>query len=395
MNWIDQVVHSTAESESPARFQYWAAMAAISATVKRNVYLDRYYYKLYPNIYVFIVGKSGLRKGNPVTLARTLVRDANVTRLVAGRGSIQAILKDLGRAHSIPGGGVMKDASAMVVSGELGALFVKDPDALTILTDLYDTHAHDPEWKNSLKSGVDVLHKPCITLLGATNEEHFKDAVPPNQIGGGFMARTIVVLENQRRNINDLLDPPLITPDHKSLAYYLTELSKVSGVFAPLVGNAKELYRAWYKELSVEHTFDKTGTLERIGDTVLKVAMNLSLAESHELIIKEHHVKEAIQEVEICQPGLKVVTMGAGSQTMAGQTALLLKEFLRKPENKMTRKQILNKFWGELDALDLDRIMETLIQSGAVNASNPGGVVTYQMTKSAVEAYSKFKKEVN
>src|SRR5271163_2654267 len=192
MSWLDEIVSSTEESESPARFQYWSAMAAISAIVKKNVWMQRHFYKLYPNIYVILVGKSGLRKGNPVTLSRRLVERVNDTRIIAGRNSIQSIIKEIGKAKSIEGRGVMKDASCFIVSGEMDSFFIKDPDAMTVLTDLYDTHAHEPEWKNTTKTqGTDVLKNPCITLLGGTNEDHFKSAIAQKDVKGGFIARTL------------------------------------------------------------------------------------------------------------------------------------------------------------------------------------------------------------
>src|SRR6266704_1581124 len=168
--------------------------------MKKNVYLDRYYYILYPNIYVFLVARSGLRKGNPVNLAKKLVQEVGVTRVISGRNSIQGVLKDLGKAHSTPNGTIVKDAAGFMISGELASFLIKDPEALTILTDLYDTHVNEPEWKNTTKTqGIDTLKNPCITLLGATNEEHFQDAVPTNAIGGGFIGRTSIVFEGVRR----------------------------------------------------------------------------------------------------------------------------------------------------------------------------------------------------
>src|SRR5689334_10969018 len=247
--WIDQVVNSTVEAESPERFYYWAALSSLSAVARKSVYLDRYYYKLYPNIYVFLIARSGLRKSNPVTLAKKVVILAGNTKVISGRNSIQSVLKDIGKAFSTESGEVVKDAHAFMVSGELASFLVKDPDGLTILTDLHDTHANEPEWKNSLKTqGTDTLRNPCITLLGASNQEHFRDAVPPNAIGGGFIARTFIVMENHRRTINDLMDKPQIVPDMEELSCYLKEVAKVKGEFQ-IQKEARAFYRNWYHEL--------------------------------------------------------------------------------------------------------------------------------------------------
>lgn len=395
-SWISKVVASTAEAESPERFQYWSAMAAIAAVVKKNVYIDRYYYKLYPNIYVFLIAKSGLRKSNPVTLAKKLVQEANCTRVILGRNSIQAVLKELGRSYSVEGGGMIKEAAGFLVSGELASFLVKDPEALTILTDLYDTFANEPEWKNTLKTaGTDILKNPCLTLLGATNEEHFKAAVPNDAIGGGFIARTLIVFESHRRILNDLMDAPRITPSIEKLSEHLKTLSKLTGEFK-IMPEAKALYRAWYKEFSSMPHDDKTGTIERMGDTVLKIAMILSLSNSISLELNRKDIEGAIYQCTDCLDGLQQVTMGGnGKSDLKDQTALILKELLKRDNHQIKRSALLSKFWGEMDSYVLDRVIETINQSGAIEIDRIGKDVLYTMKKSAVELYSKFKREVN
>jgi hypothetical protein len=395
MNWLDEVVNSTVEAESPERFQYWAALSAISAVVKKNLYLDRYYYRLYPNTYVFLVGRSGLRKGNPVTFSKKLVQEVANTRVILGRNSIQAVLKELGKAHSVEGGEPVKDAIGYMVSGELASFLVKDPEALTILTDLYDTHANEPEWRNTLKtSGIDVLKNPCLTLLGATNETHFKDAVPANAVGGGFIARTLIVFEQQRRVVNDLLDPPKVIPDIKGLAAYLKEVAKLRGEFI-VTAEGRAVYRPWYQKISNTNGKDPTGTLERIGDTTLKTAMLLSLADGLSKEITDRHMEEAIFRTEECYMGMQQVTMGAGSSDDAQATALVLQELLRCSNYMSTRKKMLSKFWGDIDYIKLDRIIETMMRAGVVTVQNAGKDVIYTMKQKAAEAYRKFKVEIN
>jgi len=396
VGWIEQVVASTAEAESPERFQYWSAVASLSAVVKKNVYLDRYYYKLYPNVYIFLVAKSGLRKSNPVTLAKKLVTEANCTRVILGRNSIQAVLKELGKSHSIEGGGVLKEANGFMVSGELASFLVKDPEALTILTDLYDTHANEPEWRNTLKtSGIDVLKNPCLTLLGATNEEHFKAAVPNDAIGGGFIARTLIVFESHRRIINDLMDPPKIVPSITKLSEHLKDVAKLKGEFK-ILPEAKMLYRAWYKEFTSMIHDDKTGTIERMGDTVLKLAMILALSKGFALELSRSNIEEAIYQCTDCLDGLQTITMGSnGKSEIKEQTAMVLRELLKREGNSIKRSGLLSKFWGEMDSYVLDRVMETLIQSNAVEVDRVGKDTLYTMKKSAVDLYTKFKREVN
>jgi len=389
MGWVDVVVDSYRDSECPAKFFYWSALASISAVMRKSVFLDRFTYILYPNIYVFIVARSGMKKGIAVTLSKTLVSKAGNTRVISGRNSMPRIVQDLGKAYTTEQGGVIRDAQCYLVSGELGAFLVKDPDALTVLTDLHDTHAHEDHWVNSLKgTGVDKLKAPCITLLGATNEEHFADAVPQNAIGGGFIARTFIVFSLDKGKLNSLMYRPSTVPDTAYLAEYLKELAKFSGQMQ-MTDMAKKAYDAWYYPFCGQDISDPTGTNNRIGDQILKVAMLLSLSESPSLEVKESHTVESIRVCTDCINGMKQVTMGAGKSNLASQTKIVMRELLMAPGNQIEHSKLLSRFWGDFDAFDLARIAETLASAEAIEIIPHGRDFTYKMKKSALDMYQR------
>ena len=91
-NLLDDILEQHKEYESPLEFWRWAGLAAISAIIKDNVWLERAgLYNLYANIYVMFHATSGLRKGVPVNYAKRLVRAINNTKIISGRSSIQGI----------------------------------------------------------------------------------------------------------------------------------------------------------------------------------------------------------------------------------------------------------------------------------------------------------------
>lgn len=395
MSWIKRVLRATDESESPERFYYWGALSALSAVTRKNVWLDRFYYKLYPNTYTVFVARSGLRKGSPVTLSRSLVEEVKCTRIIIGRNSMPQIIKDLSKAYSTEDGKVIRDAQGYIVSGELAAFFVKDPDALTVLTDLYDTHAYEKVWRNSLKgTGIDDLKAPCISLLGATNEDHFSEAIPSNAVGGGFIARTFLVFEDKRRGINPLLTQPENLVTIKDLADHLIEVSKLQGSFR-LSSPAEHMYDKWYRAFATQDHNDPTGTLERIHDGILKVSMLLSMSSGLDLIIHKHHMEESIEECLKCTGGMRQITMGQGKSSLAFATKLVIQELIRRPDHRIDRTKLLQKYWGQFDAFDLDRIAETLEGAGAITIQRAGKIITYVLKQSTLEQYTQYKKEIN
>jgi len=132
-NWINDLIAEHQAVETPESWLYWSLMCCISA-VAANAYTLRTLkgnLLYYPNLYVILMGESGLGKGFPVNLAKRLVQQADNTRVIAGRSSIQAIVKELATTKSVAGKSVIIDSRGFIVNGELSTALIADPDALT------------------------------------------------------------------------------------------------------------------------------------------------------------------------------------------------------------------------------------------------------------------------
>lgn len=394
MTWLDKLLNSTREAESPQQFFYWAGLSCISAVLKNNVYLDRFLYKLYPNIYVLLISGVGTRKGIPINLAKRLVKIANNTRVIAGRSSIQGVIKKLSTAYSLPDGNLIKDATGFLVASEFADFIIQDPQALTILTDLYDGHYHEGEFENTLKSGVEILKNVCLTMVGASNEVYFKDSVPMNAIGGGFISRTAIVVSDELAGINSLTDRPTDLIPDLELAEHLKAVGQLKGEFK-YSDKAKKEYDKWYLEFrtATRKRVDPTGTLQRVHDMVLKVAMLISCSRKLDMIIEDKDIHEALDVCVNTVVGVRKITMGIGRSIVGPQTSLLIKELMKRPNYEMSRLKVLQKLWGEFDSFDLDRIIETLVQAGALTVRKVGKETLYKLTDTTVEQYSRFVQE--
>src|SRR6516162_3858132 len=94
-NWIDALTEECSHVETPTSWLWWSFCTAISA-VSYGYYLvslkGDFVYR--PNIYTILLGESGLGKGFPINRANLLASKAEVTRVIAGRSSIQAIITE-------------------------------------------------------------------------------------------------------------------------------------------------------------------------------------------------------------------------------------------------------------------------------------------------------------
>ena len=392
MNWIDKVMIQTEYAETPRSFVKWAALCAISAVAAPNVFLDKIFYKLSPNIYVILLAKSGLGKGFPVALAKALVKKAQCTRVIEGRNSIQSMVKEMGtvRTQEHNGTPALKDSRCFLASGEFADFVTYDPQAFIILTDLYDTH-YNEEWKNSFKNtGIDVLKNPNVTMLGASSPIHFKECLPTASITGGFIGRTLLIYEDKRSRINPLVDKPDIAFEPDELVQYLRELKDVKGEFS-WTDSGKRMFKEWYQELREnedKRREDDTGTEQRLNDHVLKVAMLLQLAEDKEnLIITAENVKKAVDLLLDIARNSKRNLIVDGKSASKDHVAAVLRTLMTRPGEPYTREAILSQNWGHINIIELDVAVESLKQMAFVEEYASGGQQFYKLTPKGVAIF--------
>jgi hypothetical protein len=401
MDWLDVLLESTKEAEAPERYFWWSGLCALSAVVGKKIYLQRgAFYKLYPNIYVALVSaRSGLRKGIPIMVAKKLVTDLDSVRVISGCNSIQAMTQELSQQQTFKSGAVVNLAQGMMISDEFESFITEDPRALTYLTALHNTHEHEDSWKKRLKgSPLEELKSPCLTLLVASNEALFESMVKQKDIEGGFIARTFIVYESRRKLINDLMYTEeeiisLLESDSKShniLITRLKEVAKLSGKIT-LSLEATDLYSSWYEQLCDSEYDDKTGSMDRLGDQVLKVAMLISVSNRNDLIINEKDLSQAISASELCMLGARAISMEKGKGDLSPYTEKVLKEFIKAPDQIITRKTLMTR--THIESMIMDRVLDTLIQRGAIDEPkrNSKKEIFYKMKKEIYDTYVKFK----
>lgn len=388
MSWIECLLKETDEAETPRSYITWAGLASISAVAAPNVYINRGgVYKLSPNLFVMLIGESGLGKGLPVAIAKKLVGLVGTTRVISGRNTIQAIIRDLATTSADPKTGVpkFKDSRGFIVSGEFATLLQEDKAALPVLTEMYDTHYME-DWKNSTKtSGVDTLKDINVTLFGGSTPEHFSNVVPETDVKGGFVGRILTVYEEERYKINPLSDTEAVNEiPFNLLSTHLKKISEVKGDFK-FTSDGRKFWEEWYTDIRSRKVHDPTGAVNRLPDNVLKVAMCLSLSKGTELILRKSDLEESADKCMTLTIDTKRIVGGKGKSALGEQTQLVLKILWRAENHIITRQKILSQNYGSFDAFDLDRIMHTLTTAGLAETIGEGGETIIQLLPSAVK----------
>lgn len=384
MGWLEKVLEQTDELEPPQDFFYWAGLAAIAAVVKGNVFLDRFSYVLYPNIFVLLVADSGMRKGVPINFAKKLVSKINNNRVISGRNTIEAIVNTLSKDYTLEGGGMIKKATGFLVASEFATLIQENDLALTILTDLYDSNYHDEDgWKNTLKTqGQETLRGVNLSMLGASNQEHLEEILQSRDIKGGFIARTYLIHGDKKHRINSLVYKPKKMVNYDELVGHLQVLAGLRGQFE-WHPDAAKYYDDWYKDYNKrqekrEHK-DETGSSNRFEDHVLKVAMLIALADRGEL---ELTVPDIEKSLDVCHQFLftvdkLMITPKKGVKNI-NAAKIVLRELLLAGKGKgIKRSQILQRYWGEINAQQLDQVIDIFNSQNNIKTQASGKDTLY------------------
>lgn len=406
-SWINDLVEEHQTVETPTSWVYWSLMCCLSAVAANKFTLRTLKGNLlyYPNIYVMLLGESGLGKGFPVNLAKRLVQQADTTRVIAGRSSIQAIIKELATTKSIQGKPVITDSRGFIVNGELSTAIIADPDSLTILTDLYDRN-YNPQWTNMLKGdGHEKLKEPYITCLFGSSPAHFYDSIPQPNIEGGYIGRNLVIYEEKRARDLDLLDAEEEIDNDRFMNYivpkFVPHLMKIaSSPPASMVPDeeARLVFNNWRRDWRNNQAIynDKTGFVNRVPDHVLKIAMLLCLSRyDNNRIITGPDIIESITQITSLIYASRKASEGTGLDPLAQQTKKVMDFLLGANNNELTRKELLVRGYGNFDPSTLDRILDTLLEMGWVKRTRTGfgknGDWIIHLSGQPLDNYKKFK----
>jgi len=329
-------------------------------------------------------------------MARQLVKEVNNTRIIVGRSSIQGILKDMGTFKTEPGGSIQKSSSAFFCSSELSSALVEDPAAVKILTDLYDRIYNAGDWTQLLKSDNFTLVDPILTMLSATNAAMSEDFLDKTAIHGGYIARTFIIYETERQAINSLMFKPERIVNYKEEAKYLKEISRLRGEVI-MSHDCRLYFDSWYREfisnIDRNQIRDPTGTLNRFDDSVLKVAILLSLGNEPKLILCQTALEQAITYCETLIGNVRKTTLKTGEGKWAAETGLLIEELVRRDNHIISRQMVSKMYWAYALASEWDEIAFTLEAAGIIKIEVNGNNILYKMSDEEADKWKRHWKE--
>lgn len=382
-NFISEYIDYYKELESPDVFWYWSAITLLAGIMRDNIYLEFHDDRIYPNVFTILLADSGIyRKATPCRRAADFIRKIGNTRLISGRNSIQAAVKELGEDTTNERGDLISGASAVLYNEELSSFLVKDDQAVSLLTTLYDYHE---EWSDTLLSRGRVdLKNVCVSLLSASNTSLFDSIYTPEAIEGGLLGRTFIIRPTQKRPRKSFFSFEEKKRSNEHLVNHLRKLAKIHG---PVRYSSAAIawYNDWYYNIP-DHVFeDKIGFGSRLGTHVFKVSLALAAArENFDLVVEQQDVYNAIDACMLLRKNYNDITLSSGISSRSKQIAIVLQIFLKKKDFQITRAELIQRTLGDIEGEILDSILTYLEGAEMIRGHEVRrGMVGYTLTKKA------------
>ena len=93
-NWFEAYIEFTEDFESPPMFNKWIALLTLSVAAGRKVWLEEANNCVWPNLYVVLVGPSGIGKGQAMREALPFIELTGVPRS-PDQVTIQQVIVDM------------------------------------------------------------------------------------------------------------------------------------------------------------------------------------------------------------------------------------------------------------------------------------------------------------
>jgi hypothetical protein len=384
--------------ETPSAYVIWSTLFAISSALKRDTWLKWGHKRLFPNLYVLLIGPAASKKGTAMDFAfdvlksyRKYIENPHVKtvkhflNIMRNKATPEAIIDSLGWDGTGRPARVFRDeygealrgkdgkplvykkkGEASLISPELGAFLGKEKymqGAIPLLLELYD--CQDPLEYRTIARGLKRIPETFFSLLTGSTISGFQEYLPKSAVTDGFLSRmTVVHVEKGEREFHKprtTQGGPVIEDMRKRLAF----ISEANFGEQDFTKEADELAKQWYHQFHQqrEAMTDNSGILAREDIHLWKLSLMMK-AQAYKTgpWIEAEDVQAAIRLIERTVVSIKYVE--ADLQTDEYWKSLKHVSLYIEKKGKCTRKSILMN--TKVKAAELNAVLSHLLLQGMI-----------------------------
>lgn len=298
-DWLTEYLHFTSGHEVPQLYNRWTGIGLVASVLKQRVYVDMGTYKLYPNIFLIIVDEASAGKSHAIErfglnlLIRADEKDASGNKLYIynQRITAAAMIKSMSELYK-----EKKENCVTVIAEELGFFTDMSGDNMNISNVLIKTFDNGNLSSETIARSLDFTPNAQLNIIGGTTPGSLKDSVGKKFLEAGALSRMIFIHSEELSSPMPFPKPPKDNSMRREyLADDLNEFKTLKGKFK-WEADAIEYYEAWYRKTwqNFEQRKDKL-LVKRMANKMLKIAMILSVARKHKLVLELSDIIDAIK----------------------------------------------------------------------------------------------------
>jgi len=283
-------------SEAPVQFHIACGLILIAAVCKRNISFQFGACAIYPNLYLLIIGKSGIsRKSTALSPAIKLLRSIDPDVFIGHLMSLESLYKALSESsHKL---GIYNEFRSLIENTKK----TYGEGLISVLTELWDCPSFLKINLKKVASDESYIDEPSFSILAATTIDWLQ--VKEGDILGGFMGRFLPIMANTNREKLIAIPPKMCAEKFDHLKGRLDAISKQVGFFEITKGG-EEIITKIYAEIMKE--LDNLPNKEifesywsRIEPHILKLAMIFKISENPpKRIIDEKAIMQAYETMK-------------------------------------------------------------------------------------------------
>jgi len=389
-DWLDAYIEFTEDFESPPLFNKWIALLTLSVAAGRQIWLAEANNQVWPNLYVVLVGPSGIGKGIAMREALPFIELTGIPRS-PDQVTIQQVVVDMSEKFTLSEA-EGKITPYLLWAEELPSFLGMDAWKTGKLVDLTTLYDCAPSWRSETKNrGKFEIIKPYLCMLGGSTPSGLYDVLPPASVGQGFTSRIIFAWAG---DYTKRVPVKPWTEKHQTLFDALKhDIEIISHINGPmqLSDVATVLWSDYYRyrpdPLEVFTDQRLQGFASRMPFYVKKLSVLCRMSDPEPgMIIEAYHLERAIQIIDEQSKILHNVYEDIAPSTIVRFYPKVIRAMLTLGGVNVPHSELMQKFSHDLDRREFKEVVGGLVDMG-VMIENPqiihGGRIKmfYSITK--------------
>ena len=395
-NFLDSYEEFTKKDLAvPPLYNKWCGIVGVGATLGRRLWISRGSFKVFPNLYVMLMGEPGTGKGIACSNLQRIMNESEYPYFAADRSSKEKFLEDMadglsfnrGSMESLWQGTVLAEEPSTAIGKECLILAEEVQDFLgqnnidfiAFLTKVWSQPAGVP-YRYRIKTGKSVsITDPCINFLGGCTSANFALTFPPEINGQGFLARLILV-GGDPNGTRTTWPKPAEDSDRTELAYALKSIGESCTGEICLDAKTLELLDTLNQEFGgVDDPRFKDYNIRRFTQ-LLKLCI-INAASRFDKTLRIEDIERAEQILEDTEHWMPKALGTFGKSRNADVTNKIL-QALHQATKPMTMREMWRMVCDDLEKYeDLGEILNKMSISDRIQAVGGGWLPKMQVRK--------------